>query len=757
MFNVNYLCYIGRLLIQIHGLSQLHNILEFYPYTKKWNSSHFNRTHFRTNAALKDNTTPGWFVSANGIKSLAINGCTFKNTRGENEVNFTGRGNGIHGWNSGLFIDSYCLQPQNEGCARSEPCVFQKLTRGVYSLNSAGAASVRLNGARFIDNKFGAYFSAFDNIAQVEVFSNTFELGTNVPEKGYGLYLDNCTGFHIEDNEFYRVQSSDIKGIGLVVNNSGTAPNEIYRNRFHNLKNATISQNVNRSYNPPLDLGGLCYKCNTFVKEDGTEPNLVDFAITYKDIPYGPTVGIAKNQGTYLSATDFLPAGNLFQTNPASTHFDFYNDGNAVIYYYHLFPPQNYRTKPELNNVGGLLSLNAVGIQFYSNYCPSTLGSNNTVQDLAGFLDASTQSDSYKTILNNQVDGGSTQDLNMDVMSATPVTTAQIHNELLGESPYLSDTVMKTSIIKEDVLDYAMIRDVLVANPQSAKSDEVLSLLETRVYPMPEYMMNQILSGVDTVSALEKLESYKAYWDGEIGKSYTRLLQHYQGDSTTQPNEDRLNWLFDYNSSLATNYDKAIWQHSQGHYSLTDSVLYYIPTSFTMTPEQTSIYSTYIDYLSLAAQIKSGTSNILTIDSLNEMSLNVLVSNEIGLPSVYARNLLITKGKSNYKEQVILIDPILKNSKRIRYKGVTERETYDGISVYPNPAHNYFFLKTNFSEMCGEGIIHIVNQHGMVVYSTKFRAINDQIFIKSELKSGQYLIVAFDSKKRLGTSVLLVH
>ncbi len=52
-----------------------------------------------------------------------------------------------------------------------------------------------------------------------------------------------------------------------------------------------------------------------------------------------------------------------------------------------------------------------------------------------------------------------------------------IYTELIDKSPYLSDTVVSTAIEKEKVLPGAMIRDVMVANPHTAKNDELINKL----------------------------------------------------------------------------------------------------------------------------------------------------------------------------------------------------------------------------------------------------------------------------------------
>jgi hypothetical protein len=618
--------------------------------------------------------------------------------------------------------------------------VFEKLTRGIYALNAAGAGDIHLSKTKFLDNIYGAYFSGYTSVAFLQILSNTFRNGPPYPNNGYGLYLDQCTGFHVEDNKFYQ-EHSELKGIGLVVNNAGTVPNEIYRNRFHHLKFATLSQNENRNYSQPLDLGGLCYKCNKFVKDNLTEPNWFDFAITY-DQSYTNRIGIAHHQGTYLGGSNFAPVGNMLSPNPISTHYDFYNEGNGIDYYYHLLNQTGFRLYPDTNNIYGIVRLRPLNEIFYETSCPSTISNGSSSEDFDILVEASNQSDSIAEALTSLIDGGSTDLLTFEVVTSTPPEAVQIRDELLNESPYLSDTVMKISVNKEDVLNNAMIRDVLVANPQSAKSEEIMGMLENRTVPMSDYMMEQILAGEDMLSAKEILEARKAWWDGELTKSYTRLLNHYKGDSLVPANEDSLNWLFDYRATLSSQYDKAGWLHSMGEFPQAEDVLNAIPASFNLNATQFSTNDAYHDFYDLSEAIYSDTTSVFRIDSTTAFSLQVISDANNGLPGIYARNILLAKGEITYREPIILPDTGLKQAKRTKFRGVKDSRKTQMISVFPNPAQDYFVVRIDRLENPISEVIKLYDGKGKMLQSYLFSGNQDQIVIPTNnFNTGVYLIV----------------
>ncbi|MBW6491620.1 MAG: hypothetical protein K0B15_10570 [Lentimicrobium sp.] len=119
--------------------------------------------------------------------------------------------------------------------------------------------------------------------------------------------------------------------------------------------------------------------------------------------------------------------------------------------------------------------------------CPSRIGSGSEKEEVRLALEGA-EALAVETQLSLAVivDGGSTTELHQEVVSSTPDEGLVLRNQLLTESPFLSDTILKTSIIKEEVLNNAMIRDVLVSNPQAAKSAQRLEMLDSRMVPMTD-------------------------------------------------------------------------------------------------------------------------------------------------------------------------------------------------------------------------------------------------------------------------------
>jgi len=157
-----------------------------------------------------------------------------------------------------------------------------------------------------------------------------------IPSYSYGVYLKECSGYKVEENNFSTTYDGHA---GIIVNNSGTKANEIYNNTFDKLAIGTQAQGVNaaggviisKSSNPEhieINVGqGLQFLCNQY------------FNISSADIAV--TSGrIAQNQGYCRDNNPTLPAGNKF-SHPCISTSDIHVNSDASNFNY------NHHSEPD--------------------------------------------------------------------------------------------------------------------------------------------------------------------------------------------------------------------------------------------------------------------------------------------------------------------------------------------------------------------------------------------------------------------------
>lgn len=132
--------------------------------------------------------------------------------------------------------------------------------------------------------------------------------------------------------------------------------------------------------------------------------------------------------------------------------------------------------------------------------------------------------DTTNQVLAELTDGGDTDALIFDISMSDPDDALELSNQLIDNSPYLSDTVMIDAVNKENVLQSAMITDILVANPQSAKSDRVMQEVYNRNNPLTNHQLNMINQGWFIQGAKEKLESKLSVFYGEKYRLQSKIL-----------------------------------------------------------------------------------------------------------------------------------------------------------------------------------------------------------------------------------------
>lgn len=681
------------------------------------------------------------FVYIHRINSFGFRGNLFKNEVTDLSVATEKLPIGIRSYNAGLKVLGLN--------------VFENLQYGIKATESSFLNVSEISNNTFTKNFTGIYMSGVNT---PQIFFNTFEsipfnAGLPVEQKFTGIYLDGVEGHSVEENTFY----SDLSGvpvkqhvsIGLVVNNGGAQNVEVYKNTFHHLVFGILAQNNNRSMSGDA---GLCIKCNDF------NNNGSDVSVT-KDLITPPIhSGIASHQGSGLE-DDNAPAGNLFSQTNSNLQWQFNNltgIPNQITYWYH-----NYSTEPRLvpnnNYVNNILKMQNI----YADYdlaCTShqsSGGSGGGLGDAKSRMAAAdTGEEEAKTTLEALVDAGDTPALQTEVSTAAPSEAYEIHNELLETSPYTSDEVLVNATEREDVLNNALIRDVLVANPQAAKNEEVLTAIDNRANAMPDYMKNQINQGIDIVSAKEELEAAAFFHRTSYTNAESDLIFIYLSDTTLSHPMDSVLFLLSTSKNIYAHYQMASIYLNKQDYVNMNVVLDNIENEFELNEMQQTEYEQLSAYFDIMQTVYSSDRNIDQLNSAEKAELLDWYDNEVNLASVYARNILSITGDIDYQEPYILPDELKSSTVEFNTNHQNKSiDSYDMMKLYPNPAKDYLVCEYEIIGEFTEASINMIKSgSGKSQYSQKLNQAQDAKTIDlRELSAGNYMIILMVDGKQLST------
>ena len=301
--------------------------------------------------------------------SIGVTGCAFSSTAPQSS-NFN-RNNGISAINTNLVIKEYCqglvVIPPLNTCQDKDmtKTTFTGFSNAVSVENSGFAPIVKVRFTTFEDNYKNAL--VLDGVNYLEALKNDFIVSQ---PNSYGLNLNNCTGYKIEENTFKDRTLVPGKGnTGTLISASGSAENEIYKNEYQNLSIAQRFSGKNSSQTdtapcincPPnqkalpilgTKVTGLQILCNNF-RNNQSQDMLAGYLANMNSIRL--------NQGSSQK-----PAGNQFKTTPLY-NIDYALSQHDINYYYDMNASYSYP-----NNVTPNVSRYSTPS---SNGCPSQLGS----------------------------------------------------------------------------------------------------------------------------------------------------------------------------------------------------------------------------------------------------------------------------------------------------------------------------------------------------------------------------------------------
>lgn len=737
--------------------------LPYYDDQYHLNYSGFYKSTFETNDEELMFFIPEAHLTLNDVYGINIRGCSFSYVE---QLYFPSepenRGTGILVTDASVSAFPVCLDnpppQQTSPCQNSLPCTFNNLRYGIKAFNTGANRMFRVNNAVFNENIAGIYLSGYN---QAEIVSSDFNIlmkqGEHLilddPFYG-GIYLDECNGYHIEGNEFYSnyypFYVSTIHKIGIYIKDSGSDDNEIYNNVFHNMGICMIAEGINRG-----EKTGLTMKCN-IMYDNGNDI----FVVTDPFREYeSRNIGIKETQGADSDESEDL-AGNTFSNwfdgipPMIETLWNYRNDADNITYYHHLYQNNPLTAPLEDNYTSATITLDEnTDIPFVQNEaCPSRIGGG----DLRGAMDiAENEINSFTAQMDSLTDGGDTDEMNNDVAFSTPPESFELSQQLLDDSPYLSDTVMQSAIDKEEVLSNSMVRDILVANPQAGKSDEILDAAENR-QGMPGYMMNEILQGQQVLGAKELLESKLAHWNNERKRALNGLARSFMADTLILNPFDSLIALYQNEGEINSRYRLAFAYRDNNQLADAIAEIDDIPINFELTTFQSAIQSDYVDYFSVLQYMENNNINASQLDTTYIAVLTGIMNNQLPQISAYARGLLFAGNHIAYTEDIVLPD----NTKTLRAYAddrPTFEEPNNRLTLMPNPTKDYVIIGYDISQENGQGIILIRDIRGVLLKNLGLQQPINQITVDvSDFHPGTYVVSLYVGNKLLESGQLSI-
>lgn len=718
--------------------------IDIYPYENHnpytgavmKNLCKFDYCEFSFYKPIEDGTKTSHLVKLNGVRDIRFNGCRFFR-----ETGFGGAspqylyvtndwGIGLYSLNSSFIVDEFCLDNGQQPCTNAVKSTFEYLYRGIYALGTNTAKTFKVSNTSFVYNRRGIYSSALNGF---EISNNSFSLPIEnlVPDTAYGVYLHYSSGYIIQNNGFSLFNPA-AKGnlVGIYVNNSGGENNLINNNAFIGIRYGIIAQDVNRQGNT----SGLRFKCNDFATS-------YDISVVSSIQGTNSNFGIAYNQGSPDG-----PLCNLFSASGYVSHIE-----NARCNPINYYLPQNWPSYPRIKPS---IYTNTSLPTSQPNYEPNTscIVSNNTdTQALNGtYIDAKASEQLKESQLAAYLDGGNTPQLASDVAFSTPTDAYGLYTELLAKSPYLTDTVIKLGIEKEEVIDNAMLRDIMVMNPHFAKSESVVEKIGERFDPMPADMMAEINQSSLETSGKELHESQVNDAGMHKQQAFYGLLRQYSSDTLNGLQHDSIVALLSQSGTKQGMCLLADYYSDQGDHAMADATLCNIPQMFCLNAAELAENQNKGALLDICMAYE--TNNQLSAEQQSQLTAMAQAPNSFA--GAIARNLMVAANLTSYFEPIIFPTPGEKRSITITPNKVKGYNNF--LKIEPNPAHDYIEV-THCLKPTEKATLIIYDNKGQLVHQ---QVIADQAMLTivplQNLQAGAYIVKLVYTSGNYKTQKLIV-
>lgn len=692
------------------------------PLTEIDNRSNFKNCTFEITSEYLGEATFYKHIDLSKVKGIKFTGCDFSlspDASGISEWN-----QAIASYNAGFSVDAI-LTSQQPG-PTYDSCTFSGFYCGIYASRSESSTKTfSVNRASFTNNTYGV--KTF-NIYSLAVINSNFKIGYNNSTESlicagvpaYGIYLDNSSGFAIEENHFTKVANAPSANYYGVYAKNTHSQDIIYKNYFSGLSCGNYAEAINYGY---YAYSGLKYYCNS------NENNYADFYVQLGN----PTSGVQSGQGSTT-----ISAGNTFSNN-ATWHF--YNDGNNLIDYYYVY--NSSACNPDVNKLYRVTK-HAI---YQSNACPSHYGGGSEEEIILSaeqkaerevlFADALTNYNGVKTLYENLKDGGSTASTLTEIQMAQPQNMWDLRSKLLGDSPHLSEDVLKKVADKTDVFTEAAIFDILAANPDELKKEELIKYLEDKENPLPEYMI-EILRQVATGTTYKSvLQQEMAKYEQIKSLAANDMIRSILSDSITDFVQLR-NW-FDNRGGIES--DKAIIASyaEEGNYTAAFSLANALPSLYNLQDKELQEHENYMQLLDLERTLAIENRKITGLNNTELAVLNSIADSSDNASGAASKGILETYYGNHFCNCPEIVGETAFKSSYVNPNDVNKIYGIE-ISVKPNPAKDWAAFDYTLSENANNATLIITDAYGKTIANFVLSGMQgQQLWDTRDIVAGTYI------------------
>lgn len=724
------------------------------PAQKRGNLSYFRNCKFETTANLNDGNNPLHHVTMWNVDGVRFYGCTFENSN-TSATSLNNLGNGIY-TEDAHFIVSGCdwfVACLPGVCCNYAPNIFRNLNYGIWTKRVSGVSyNYNIDKSNFINCLFSVNNEGVDNAI---VTRNNLTIGKPRFPGWWttGINFNVGTGYRIEENVITRDPAPTTTSIGTWMTNTGMNYNQVYKNSYTNVNIGNYAYQRNRGYDASTGLySGLAFLCNTHTTIGSNDIYI------YGTDPVND--GVRQYQGKLNSTNTnaINSAGNVFTRSGANSESDIANPNTPNITYF--YTPPALSTNPEYPLY--VTTNRVTRVSLTANTCPSTFssggsGKNSDIAEL-GINNGELTDDirqqllldyqAYDQSLNQSralyaslVDGGNTPQLKQTVESSWPSETWQLRQNLLGKSPYLSKEVLKESSDKTNVLPNAIIFEVLAANPDGLKDEELIKHLSEKANPLPAWMIELLRDGSGQTTPRTFLEAAISNTKAQRDQVITYLVHDMiskRGDNQEINHPQLRSWLAAYQTPYG-DYQIVDDYFETGNYNEGLAILSTVPTIYKLNEKEQLEYNGLQSLFNVLAGVNTSGRNIFLLDESERSIIQDLADNGEGIAKVRACNLLGFVYGTECEYGLMLPDGAQSFKTDKAPKG-RDNPLLPSINVFPNPAKDYVEFSYNLPSGAMEGTLTISDLKGVVIHKQQLSTKYGQIAIDTrEWQQGTYL------------------